>query len=278
MTLEDLKTIQRIGTEILLDIDRVCRANGIEYFLMYGTLIGAVRHHGPIPWDDDVDIAMTRENYLKFLEIAPDQLDPRNKVVLMGSGSAQYISEMKVGRRGTQYCLSGTEDLKIMKQVQVDIFLVDYIREGVQNNRQLNKLRRGLEICKLNWDEKRLIMRCAKKHGRRWRLAYPLGLVTMHGVRTILGERTIEKIIYNLYVDKSERSPYVGIFSSVPSMLVWPANSGMIEMEYDGYLLPVPENYDSILRAEYGDYMVPPPEDKRYRQDMSDWVLTVDEP
>ena len=74
MSYPRLRGLQLVELEILLEVDRVCRENGIEYFLDGGTAVGAVRHGGFIPWDDDVDIGMTRENYEKFLEIAPEKL------------------------------------------------------------------------------------------------------------------------------------------------------------------------------------------------------------
>ena len=64
-----LRMLQLCECMILDDIDKVCKENGIRYFLVGGTLLGAVRHKGFIPWDDDLDIAMFREDYIKFQEI-----------------------------------------------------------------------------------------------------------------------------------------------------------------------------------------------------------------
>ena len=73
----DLKSIQKRGLAILLDVDKVCAEHKIQYFLDGGTLIGAVRHKGFIPWDDDIDLSMPRDDYEKFLEIAPNELSDR---------------------------------------------------------------------------------------------------------------------------------------------------------------------------------------------------------
>jgi lipopolysaccharide cholinephosphotransferase len=62
--------------ELLCEFDRICRKHGIRYTLFAGTLLGAVRHGGFIPWDDDADVLMLREDYEKFLEVAPTETDP----------------------------------------------------------------------------------------------------------------------------------------------------------------------------------------------------------
>ena len=64
--------------DIVKDIDDVCKKNNIEYYILYGSALGAIRHKGFIPWDDDFDIGMTYDNYVKFLEVCEQQLD-KNK-------------------------------------------------------------------------------------------------------------------------------------------------------------------------------------------------------
>ena len=70
----DLKAVHQANLRILKEIDRICRSHGIRYFADSGTLLGAVRHKGFIPWDDDADVAFTRENYEAFARVVRDEL------------------------------------------------------------------------------------------------------------------------------------------------------------------------------------------------------------
>lgn len=101
---------------------------------------------------------MTRENYDKFLKIAPLQLSKQNELHVMGSGT-KYLSEIKVGRKGTLYCMMDANDLNIMNQINVDIFLIDYLKPlSAFRCNVYEKIKRTLMICKLNWDEKKVVV------------------------------------------------------------------------------------------------------------------------
>ena len=69
---EVLAKLHRLQVEMLNDLDTICKKHDIRYFAVFGTALGAVRHHGFIPWDDDIDVAMLREDYDKFLKIVPE--------------------------------------------------------------------------------------------------------------------------------------------------------------------------------------------------------------
>lgn len=79
MTPEKFRALQLVQASIMDDIHRVCVKNNLKYYMIGGTALGAVRHKGFIPWDVDIDIAMPREDYEKFIEIANNELDPKHE-------------------------------------------------------------------------------------------------------------------------------------------------------------------------------------------------------
>ena len=284
MEKKDIPKIQKINQEILKNIIEICDRHSIDYFMIYGALLGTIRHGGPIPWDDDVDIGMTRENYMRFLEVAEEEIDPRNQINIMGSGSTRYLSELKIGRKGTWYYLDGTRDLDIMQQIQVDVFLFDYIATLTPAKKRLyEKIRKILYLTKLNWDEKRLIMMVMDEGKRNGRLLYKAVLVLMHGVRSLMKEEGIEKLMYKMFIDETKTSGRLGIILDNPSaggrIATWPEEdlTNLIYMNYAGISVKVPACYDQFLTDIYGDYMTPPSEDKQYRRHLDRFVLEINE-
>jgi lipopolysaccharide cholinephosphotransferase len=280
MTQNDVNEIQRIDTELLQNVKQICDRHNIEYFLVYGTLLGAVRHGGPIPWDDDIDIGMTRDNYMKFLEIAAEELDPRNQINIMGSGVTKYLSELKIGRKNTWFYLEGTRNLDIMRQIQLDIFMFDYIKPlKPKQKRRCELVRKILYISKLSWDEKRLIIMCTEKNRRVNKALRAVVLTLAHSIRLVFGEARLEKFIYKMLVDETRTSGQMGIVYLGGKIRTWPAESflSLTPMDYAGLSVSVPACYDKLLTDIYGDYMKLPPEDKRYRKNFDRFVVEIEE-
>ena len=75
LTDKELKKLQKIELDILIEFDKICKKNNLRYVLVGGTLIGAIRHKGFIPWDDDIDVSMPRKDYNKFIKIQEKELN-----------------------------------------------------------------------------------------------------------------------------------------------------------------------------------------------------------
>lgn len=117
-----LRKLQLAELSILRDIDSVCRSEGIPYFLECGTLLGAVRHGGFIPWDDDIDVGMLRPDYERFLKVAPKALGERYAVCEPRANSRCAGMFAKVWKRGTKFFTAETMEAGIDQGIFVDVF------------------------------------------------------------------------------------------------------------------------------------------------------------
>lgn len=125
---DTLRRLQLIELRILKEIDRVCRENGISYFLDSGSVLGAVRHGGFIPWDDDIDIGMTRKDYNRFLAVAKDGAFSDDYVVCDPAVDSRLAGMFaKVWRADTKFYTDETTEAGIHQGIFVDIFPYDVV-------------------------------------------------------------------------------------------------------------------------------------------------------
>lgn len=109
---ETLKSVQKAEAGILKDFDRVCEKYGIHYFLDGGTLLGAVRHQGFIPWDDDLDVGMTRENYERFKQIMPQELGADYVLTTPATHEGYCSAVIKLMKKGTKFVPQFSVEMK----------------------------------------------------------------------------------------------------------------------------------------------------------------------
>ena len=249
ITLEEIKGIE---IEILKDIDRFCSMNGIRYSLCGGSVIGAVRHKGFIPWDDDIDLMMPRTDYDKFLST---YVSDRNYIVDMGA-SGEYTEQFaKVVRKGT--VLKDTTLDRMLWGVFVDIFPVDGIPSAHKEyTDRLQKLHRRIEYIfpyyKYSGDRRlvRFFRYCLKK------ITHP----TYGSVRKI--KKELNAIVRNQLPEDSPFNTVIfgdfRIFLFDPSLF-----RDITDIEFEGGMFKVIRDTHTYLSAIYGDYMTLPPEEKR---------------
>ena len=135
MERELLRKVQLTQLEIAKEIRRVCEENDIPYFLTCGTLLGAVRHQGFIPWDDDMDVGMLRENYEKFCRIAPEKLKPEYCWQSWYTDPNYALPFGKVRKRGTLYLEAKSHRLA-ENGFYVDIFPYDAVSPDAEQRQE----------------------------------------------------------------------------------------------------------------------------------------------
>lgn len=246
--------VRAIQLEILDDVDRFCKENNLRYSLGYGTLLGAVRHKGYIPWDDDIDLIMPRPDYDRFLA---SYTSDQNEVIDLSAHPACVETFAKVSRKGTLMVdnLLG----RGMWGVNVDIFPLDGIlAEGMEV--YYEKIMRKKDLVAKICPFYKVV-----GHGRvLWFIKYLLKRIhypTLKSVKTLKRELAEEQ--RNQAFDKAEMA---GTYFESRQ-----CNEFMEKAIYDEYTdLPFEgkdyrglKRYDDYLTHIYGDYMTPPPVDGR---------------
>ncbi len=123
---ETLNKLHQVEIEILDEFVRICDKYHLTFSLFAGTLLGAVRHKGFIPWDDDIDVCMMREDYEKFIKIAKDELKKEYYLDSMESSNS-YLAFGKIRKNGTIFDEDASHHLKNHKGIYIDIFPIDNV-------------------------------------------------------------------------------------------------------------------------------------------------------
>ena len=129
MTNSKLRKVQLTELKILEKIDEICKKNNINYFLIGGTLLGAVRHKGFIPWDDDIDVGMLREDYEKFINVCLKNgaLGKDYYLHCNESDNDYFIPFIKVKKNNTTFAEKNIENINTHKGIFLDIFPYDNV-------------------------------------------------------------------------------------------------------------------------------------------------------
>lgn len=245
-----IEEIKKVELSILEFIDAICRNNNIKYFLAYGTLLGAVRHVGFIPWDDDVDIYMLREDYMKFIKITSEHQDKRYQMLSSYNDPLYYYEFAKVVDNKTKINVKNVKE-NPKEGVWVDIFPLD----SVSNYIKLQKSIINISVaCRILSVYKRF------PSEKRNKVFYPLWFVSK-----LVGPRFFLKITEKLAMG-GHNDEMVGYMASMGvNHFYFPKRwcDRTCVVEFEGNKYPAFEQYDEYLKYQYGDYMQLPPEDKR---------------
>lgn len=247
--IEDIHELRQIQIGILDEVHRFCESHNLCYFLSSGTLIGAVRHKGYIPWDDDIDIYMPRKDYEEFLATYHDQTG-RFKSINPYQESNYYYTFAKVVDLRTKMIETETEGYEI--GVYMDIFPVDYVTDDLQERKRVFKLKKLLYK----------IRRCKISNANplRSRLAYwcykslP---VSAHYVFRLIQRLIVLGKPTHTVCNMTEAGPKIkGCFPAEDI-------ASSVYIEFEGKLYKTMVGYKDYLERTYGDYMTLPPVEQR---------------
>ena len=263
-----MNELQNTVFQLLREFDRICRENNIEYFAVGGTLLGSVRHKGFIPWDDDVDVGMLRQEYDKFLKVAPRLLPDYYFLQHYTTDPGFVFGFTKMRDSRTTFLESRLKNRKMNHGIYIDIFPFDYYPENqikqevlILKKRFLSARVRQTFLLKESDINSRIGEYCANILGNIVALKYP----------TVVEVLKIRDTLYSSVPRSTLVNNYYGVWGKreiVP--LLWVKETK--ELSFEGLNIMVPMFYDAYLRNIYGDYMTLPPIEKRVSRHDTDVV------
>lgn len=245
----DLEHLQKVILIIAKDIDELCKKNDITYFLLGGSAIGAIRHKGFIPWDDDLDIIMDSDNYDKFIRVCREQLDT-NKYYLQEAMADWPMMHTKIKLRGTLFIEPGQF---VDKNGECGIFL-DVFK--MENSPSSSLAKKWQYVC-----AKYLLCNCLLNRG--WSEAKGLKKMLMYASYPVNILFVRKFLLSQVERWNNKETEYYGFFSGryryAKSFYKKNLFNHAIYVQFEDTELPVPIGYDIWLKQIFGDYLTPPP-------------------
>jgi lipopolysaccharide cholinephosphotransferase len=273
--LEVLHRLWAVEKNIYTEFARICDAHGLRYFCAYGTALGAIRHKGFIPWDDDMDMGMPREDYEKFLQIAPAELGEHFELLEARRTPGYVLPFAKLTRSDTTFVEATDQDRTYHSGIFIDIFPFDLIWEdAAKRDKVEHKCWVLARLCVLSAYKKPKLPSTVT--GWKKAVAY-FGCGVIHYGLRLFGQtpkRLQER--YAAVAATPAKEGATGLYADFV-LYRFEDNYGQVDVVYkEETLLPpvqvpfdeitaaVPADWDTYLTQTFGDYMQLPPVDKRH--------------
>lgn len=245
--------LQKVILEIAKDVDSICRKHNIDYYLLGGSCIGAIRHKGFIPWDDDLDIIMSRENYNRLIDACNKELDP-NKYIIQEGFKDWPLGFSKIRLKGTR--LHEPEDdyaADDMHGIYLDVFFLD----NVSDNGLLARLQYFLAKYYLCYQlGKRKYKNTSLKNKLMITMALPLNISFIR--------KSVVAFIDSFNKRECNRLGFFYGRTRFKNAITAKSIYGNPKyVPFEDTELPVPEHYHEYLTQMFGDYMKLPPIEQR---------------
>lgn len=242
------------------ELKRLCEKHNIKYYMIAGTLLGAVRHKGFIPWDDDMDFAIMRCDYARFLKVCKAELGEDFVLQEMFIDKNYALPMAKLLLKGTVLAEYTTVNNKALKGIYIDVFPFDSIPDSEALRK---KHSRKIYILKYLFLAKQSY-KFPKKGEYKKSLIYALLKFATFFVTKSFLRNSLENELCRFKNEKTKKVAAIGgayPYSKESVERQWFEES--VELDFENIKLSAPKDYTEYLTYFYGDYMTPPPEDKR---------------
>lgn len=265
---EERKKLQALLLEMYKDIDRLCEANGIDVMLGGGSCIGAIRHKGFIPWDDDLDLMMGRPDYNKLIKLLKSGvLDDKYEFRYPDGKMATRCAFLQIYRKNTKAMGFGEDSLDVPKGVFIDVFPIEgapsfkpwrVLKGNISNIMRL--ISNCIDESHISPSQMEAFKECPEMYSfkkKRILLGKLFSFIGSKRLRHWMDRFVADENLNGLTCVPTSRKLYLGEVQ--PASYKFPA----IKVPFEDYLAKVPKNYHQYLTDMYGDYMKIPPVEKR---------------
>lgn len=255
-----LKHIQNVQLMILKDFIEICETNDIEYMAYGGTLLGAIRHEGFIPWDDDTDVIMLREEYEKFVKVMNSKENNKYSLFNLENTEEFFYFMAKFSLNGTEFSIDWTKNTSYKLGICLDIFIFDDVPD--------NKISRWIYYKKMKFISAMMSI-CIVDLNKNYPSFFKK-IITIVGsffMKIFNLKPQFFKNSYKKLVNSNNNRGFSHVYENIAQTYTEPIPKEILhplkKVKFENIEINVPYDYDKFLTILYGDYMTLPPIDER---------------
>ena len=248
----EMKRLWAVQLDLLNEFDRVCKKYNLKYILDFGTLLGVIRHKGYIPWDDDVDVSMLRKDYDKLMEVGPKEF--KKPYFLQSQITEKYYDDYVTKLRRSDTCYMTESSKSSSNNYNQGIFIDIFVFDNVPSVNKDDLQRISKDSTEAYYHMYVLTHPPKLDCGIKW----PVKMIRYLLFTLFYGSVRKEYLRLERYAKGFQPSGNVGtVMYAFPHCRPISVYDEIIEVPFEHLMMPVPRDYDEVLRLRYGDYMTP---------------------
>lgn len=266
------KKIWNVQLDLLIKLLNVCKKNNIKCFVIWGTLLGCIRHKGFIPWDDDLDVGLLREDYERLCQLATQEFDEPYFFQNTKSDPAFFIGYSRLRNSNTTGIIRENAIKNYNNGIYIDIYPLDGLIAD-ERKRRKQFIKKKFYFWLGNAYYKNFKIESISK-----RIIYYI----MHMMAKCYSYEKIEEKYKEICMRYNDKADQIGL---VYHEELWKTYNfpkkcvdEIIESVFENYMVPIPRDYDEVLKTVYGDYMKFPPKEQRGMWHGEDLIFDPDTP